>query len=83
MDEAQIVAGEFCLAYLNFSCFDSQLSTSKTQIYAEMSTLKKATERGALVLPGNPGARAVCFWNALRNNNLALSVDLLTHLPRV
>ncbi|KAF4631653.1 hypothetical protein G7Y89_g6473 [Cudoniella acicularis] len=81
MDEANNMAGEFCIAYLNFSNFDSQITRYKETIYTDMVTLGKVAGHGTLIPSGNAGAKVVQAWNLLRYSKSPVEIDISRHFP--
>ncbi|EPE30309.1 hypothetical protein GLAREA_13032 [Glarea lozoyensis ATCC 20868] len=83
MDDAHKMAGEICLAYLNFACFDGQVSVYRTHENPELVVLEKAARTGVLMSPENPGSRAYKAFNAFRRQKALMPIDISRHLPRI
>jgi hypothetical protein len=76
------MAGEFCIAYLNFLNFDSQIMRFKENTNTDIAALNKIANKGALISSDNPGHSAVQFWNTFRHRDTKINMDLTRILPK-
>ncbi|TVY93107.1 Ankyrin [Lachnellula willkommii] len=82
IQEANIMAGEFCVAYLSFSNFDTQLTRYKENVNTDIAALNKIASKGALISPDNPARGVFEFWKTIRHQDATAEVDLACCLPR-
>ncbi|TVY39940.1 hypothetical protein LOCC1_G005838 [Lachnellula occidentalis] len=82
IQEANIMAGEFCIAYLSFSNFDTQLTRYRENVNTDITALNKIASKGALVSPDNPAREVFKFWKTIRHQDATAEVDLARYLPR-
>ncbi|TVY80508.1 Vegetative incompatibility protein HET-E-1 [Lachnellula suecica] len=82
IQEANIMAGEFCIAYLSFSNFETQVIRYTENANTDVAALGKIASRGAIMSPDNPGRGAVRLWNSLRHKEATTNVDLRWSLPK-
>jgi hypothetical protein len=76
------MAGEFCVAYLNFSNFDSQIMRFKENINTDIAALNKVANKGALISSDNPAYSAFQLWNTFRHRDTKIDIDLTRVLPK-
>jgi ankyrin repeat protein len=82
IEDANITAGEFCVAYLSFSNFESQVTRYAENRNTDMSALGRIASRGPVIRPDHPGHKVVRVWNTLRNSHLApIHIDMTRHVP--
>ncbi|KAH7348858.1 hypothetical protein BKA65DRAFT_550923 [Rhexocercosporidium sp. MPI-PUGE-AT-0058] len=61
--DANFMAGEFCIAYLNFSNFETQVTKFRANAYTDMTSLGMLASRGSLIAPDLPGQFMYHLWN--------------------
>jgi ankyrin repeat protein len=86
LKEAHLMAGEFCVAYLNFTNFESHITLYTKNRNTDVAALEKlATNRsyGALIAQDNPGRRAIKVFHALRGSTDtgSVNINMARHLP--
>ncbi|KAG4436826.1 hypothetical protein IFR05_007675 [Cadophora sp. M221] len=64
--DASIMAGEFCIAYLNFSNFETQVTKFRPSAYTDMTSLGILASKGSMVAPDLPGRFMYQLWNTWR-----------------
>lgn len=83
IQEANIMVGELCVAYLNFSDFETQVTRYKENKNTDMVVLEKIASRGELIAPDHPGRSAVRLWNVLRSSESThVEINLARYLSR-
>ncbi|KAK0118571.1 hypothetical protein ONS95_007457 [Cadophora gregata] len=83
LGDANEMAGEFCLAYLTFSCFETQVTRYRSNTNTDIVALQKMTSSAALVPSGHPGRKVIWAWNILRGPRTApRNVNLVNPNPR-
>jgi hypothetical protein len=75
--DANVMAGEFCVAYLSFSNFESQITRYADSKNTDMLALCKIASRGPMLPPNHPARKVVHVWNAFRNHRSnTLSINM-------
>ena len=82
IQEANNMAGEVCVAYLNFSNFDTRMTRYKENMNTDMIALSKIASHGPLLSPDTPGRRAIQIWDSFRKSGLTTDIDIARHLPK-
>lgn len=75
--EADIMAGEFCVAYLSFANFETRVTNYKENANTELVTLEKLAAGRLLLSPDHPGRAAMKIWNTFKtfdSNPVALNM---------
>ncbi|MAD83975.1 MAG: hypothetical protein CL912_13520 [Deltaproteobacteria bacterium] len=71
LKDAHEMAGEFCLAYLSFSCFETQVTRYRSKPNTGLAALQTMAANAAFVAPDNPGRRVIQAWNIMRGSRAA------------
>ncbi|KAF8858991.1 ankyrin [Acephala macrosclerotiorum] len=75
--EADIMAGEFCVAYLSFADFETRITPYKENVNTDLVALGKLASHPTLMAPDHPGHTVVRIWHSLRNSApAAASIDM-------
>ncbi|KAH7416746.1 hypothetical protein BKA64DRAFT_701531 [Cadophora sp. MPI-SDFR-AT-0126] len=78
LKDANEMAGEFCLAYLTFSCFDTQVTRYGSNTNTDLVALQKMASGTAFVASDHPGRKFIQAWNTMRGPRTApQNVNLL------
>ncbi|KAL5322302.1 hypothetical protein ACEPPN_010274 [Leptodophora sp. 'Broadleaf-Isolate-01'] len=64
--DANIMAGEFCIAYLNFSNFETQVTKFRPNAYTDMTSLGMLASNGSLVSPDLSDQLIFQLWSNWR-----------------
>jgi hypothetical protein len=69
MQQANIMAGECCIAYLSFSGFETQVTKYTKSAIMDMIALAKiaSATRGGMLAPDYPGQRILHVLDKFRN----------------
>lgn len=82
-EEAQIMGGEFCLAYLSFADFETRVTRFKENATTNMIALGQIAKHGLLISPDTPGQSVVKVWKNFRKSNIPLAdFDMTQYLTR-
>ncbi|PVH79018.1 ankyrin [Cadophora sp. DSE1049] len=71
LKDANEMAGEFCLTYLTFSCFDTQVTRYGSNTNTDMVALQKMASSATFVASDHPGRRIIQAWNFMRGPRTA------------
>ena len=86
LKDAHAMAGEFCLAYLSFTCFETQVTRYRSNTNTELAALQTMAANAAFVAPDHPGRRVIQAWNTMRGSRAAssnLNIVNLTTNPKL
>ncbi|CZR67167.1 uncharacterized protein PAC_17066 [Phialocephala subalpina] len=67
--EADVMAGEFCVAYLSFADFETQVTRYKANANTDMVALGNLASHSLLISPDHPGRTVVKLWNSVRTSS--------------
>ena len=80
--DANVMAGEFCVAYLSFANFDSQVTRYAANKNTDMLALSKIASRGPMLPPDHPGQKIVRVLNTLRGpRSNGLEIGMTLYVP--
>jgi hypothetical protein len=80
--DANVMAGEFCVAYLSFANFESQVTRYAENKNTDMLALGKIASRGPLLQSDHPGQKIVRVLNTLRSpRSNGLEIDMTLYVP--
>jgi hypothetical protein len=65
--DANVMAGEFCVAYLSFANFESQITRYAENKNTDILALSKIASRGPMLPSDHPGQKIVRVLNTLRS----------------
>lgn len=83
LNEANVMVGEVCVAYLNFSNFNSQLVRFKDNTNTDMVNWSRLAGREVLLPSDLPGRRAIQVLKTLRSaDTTSMEIDMIRHIPR-
>jgi ankyrin repeat protein len=79
---ANVMAGEFCVAYLSFSNFESQVTRYAENKNIDMLALGRIASRGPMLHPNHQGQAVVRVWNTIRNSRpLPVEINMTRFVP--
>ncbi|KUJ07177.1 uncharacterized protein LY89DRAFT_370709 [Mollisia scopiformis] len=70
-EDAEIMAGEFCLAYLSFSNFETKVTPYRENTNTNLVALGRIAQNRLLVSPYHPGQAAIRAWNSIRKSDVS------------
>jgi ankyrin repeat protein len=80
--DANVMAGEFCVAYLSFANFESQVTRYAENKNTDMLALGKIASRGPLLQSDHLGQKIVRVLNTLRSpRSNGLEIDMTLYVP--
>lgn len=80
--DANVMAGEFCVTYLSFSNFESQITRYADNKNTNMLALGKIASRGPMLSPDYSAQKIVHVWNTFRNSrSITPSIDMTRFVP--
>jgi ankyrin repeat protein len=80
--DANVMAGEFCVAYLSFADFESQVTRYAENKNTDMFALGKIASRGPLLQSDHPGQKIVRVLNTLRGpRSNGLEIGMTLYVP--
>jgi len=83
VEEANNTAGEFCLAYLNFSNFENRVTPYKENMNTDLVTLGKIASQGSFVAPDHPGWWVTQALTSIRKfDTKTIDINMTRHIPR-
>ena len=81
--DADRMAGEFCLAYLTFSCFETQVTRYGRNSNTDIIALQKMASSAAFIAPDHPARKVIQAWNIIRSPRAAPSnINMVNVTPR-
>ncbi|KAL2064621.1 hypothetical protein VTL71DRAFT_3758 [Oculimacula yallundae] len=84
VEDANEMAGQFCLAYLNFSNFETSMTTYKHNAIADLVALEKLAANGPLMTLNSSGHhKAVRAWRAVRGvDKVSPEINMTKYGPK-
>ena len=83
LQEANIMAGETCVAYLSFSDFETQTTRYSINPHTDVAAMTKAALKSPLIAPDSFGESVIKIWSASRpERSRPRDIDYTRHLPR-
>jgi ankyrin repeat protein len=80
--DANVMAGEFCVAYLSFANFESQVARYAENKNTDMLALGKIASRGPMLPSDHPGQKIVRVLNTLRSpRSNGLEIGMTLYVP--
>jgi hypothetical protein len=84
LEEANNMVGETCVAYLNFSDFETQLTRYKSNAYTDMAAITKVALKSPLIAPDGLGQSVVKLWETTRTERRRpRDINYARHLPGI